>query len=380
MKKESKFIISAAVLMALLKEAALVIPKSVVLPICEMAHCTVTANDKIKIHTTDSINHIILTNDCEGREDFDFTIPVKSTLKFLATIKDQPLLITYTSITSEDGKNDIFKVKVAANDCSTTLTVDGTDSFPKIPNVDFLYGVGIDPEIIEALEKAIHFENTNVFYPKQWGVLLDVKPNDLCIVGTDAHRMYKADLKRENQVCFPIKVSAFIIKHIGQATRLIADTKHVYARTNERFDKTIISKVGQGKDNFYDNYARILENPIPNKITLNTKEMIKALNRVFSIKEAKYTRLVTFEIGKTCEVGASSEYGGDEITTILYLDPEVKLEKHKTGFNGDLLMSIMKLIESEQFTMEYPTDPTTAHLIREIGKENELYLIMPIQL
>lgn len=105
MKKESKFIISAAVLMALLKEAALVIPKSAALPICEMAHCTVTANDKIKIHTTDSINHIILTNDCEGREDFDFTIPVKSTLKFLATIEDQPLLITYTSITSEDGKN-----------------------------------------------------------------------------------------------------------------------------------------------------------------------------------------------------------------------------------------------------------------------------------
>jgi len=370
-----KFTVSSSALLNLLQATGKVISNKNTLPILdyflfELQNGTlrITASD---LETT--LTGVLSIENIE--EEGIIAIPAKRVLDTLREFPEQPLTI--------EANDSTWEVNI--NWKSGKLVIPGTSglSYPKPAELDATDASTIEMEpdqLLNGIEKTIFATADDEMRPVMNGIYLDIAPQSVIFVATDAHKLVRNTLAMETGI-----ESSFILPK--KPANLL---KGILPKEEEpikmQFDKknavftlakyTLICRLIEGT---YPNYNAVIPASNPNKVTIDRSEFMNSIKRV-AVSSNPSTNLIKLDIennllklnAQDIDYSVSAE---ESLTCSYEGDPIV------IGFKSTFLTEILANLETEQIVIEL-ADSTRAGVFKPVGNENEgediLMLLMPM--
>ncbi|MCG6863212.1 MAG: DNA polymerase III subunit beta [Chromatiaceae bacterium] len=212
------------------------------------------------------------------------------------------------------------------------------------------------------------------------GLLLEVKADRLVTVATDGHRLAKVEeemtlgIEEEMQIILPRKT-------VLELNRLLVSESDTSVRMDisEKIFRTFIgdtvltSKLVDGR---YPDYERVVP-PSPERVAYADKELLRqALLRTAILSNEKY-RGVRFSVSeselKLQAHNPEQEEAEEEMEVIYSQEPTV------IGFNVGYLIDVLNVLEDDEVEIGFKDSDSSA-ILRNKGKENETFVVMPMRL
>jgi len=150
----------------------------------------------------------------------------------------------------------------------------------------------------------------------------------------------------------------------------------VGAQKNQVFFKTrdveLMSRLIEGT---YPNYQQVIPGQSTTTITAKTQELLFTTKMVslFSKDAANVVKFKT-EGGKLTLTANTSEVGQN----VAAVDARIEGQDLQVAFNSKYLLDVLAIIGSEEVQLGF-TGPLNPGLIKPVGKDNYLYIIMPVR-
>jgi DNA polymerase-3 subunit beta len=304
------------------------------------------------------------------------TIPAKILIDTLKTFSDIPVQFTINKET--------LGVEISAGEGKYKLSGHKSDEFPQAPELEGTTTVAISSELlVNAVNKTLFATGNDELRPVMSGVFLELTPDDITCVATDAHK-----LVRYRRTDFNAGESASFImpkKPLGQLKNILTsvegDVNIDYNQTNAEFTFGNVKMTCRLIDGKYPNYEAVIPTDNPNKLTVDRESLLNSIRRV-AIFANQSTHQVRFKIsGKELILSAEDIDFSNEAKERLTCSYEG--EDMEIGFNSRFLQEMLTNIESEEIIIEMSA-PNRAGILHPLEGENEsedlLMLVMPVML
>ena len=370
-----KFTVSSSALLNLLQATGKVISNKNTLPILD--YFLFELNDStLRITASDLETTLTGTLPIENIEEAGIiAIPAKRVLDTLREFPEQPLTIEANDSTWE----------VCIHWKSGKLVIPGTSglSYPKPAELepDETSTVEIEPDrFLTGIEKSIFATADDEMRPVMNGIYLDIAPQSVVFVATDAHKLVRNTTAVETgiEASFILpKKPANLLKGIlpkeEETIKMAFDKKNVVF-TLAKY--TLICRLIEGT---YPNYNAVIPTNNPNKVTIDRVEFMNSIKRV-AVSSNPSTNLIKLDLTEnllkltaqdidysvSAEESLACSYEGDAIVI---------------GFKSTFLAEILASLETEQIVIEL-ADSARAGVFKLVGDENEgediLMLLMPM--
>ena len=212
------------------------------------------------------------------------------------------------------------------------------------------------------------------------GLLLEISPDRLVTVATDGHRLAKVEeelsigVGDEMQVILPRKT-------VGELNRLLGSDSEEKVRmdiSEKAFrafvgDTVLTSKLVDGR---YPDYERVIP-AVTERVAYADRESLKnALLRTAILSNEKY-RGVRFSLGqgelKLQAHNPEQEEAEEELEVVYSQEPTV------IGFNVGYLIDVLNALEEDEVEIGFQDSDSSA-ILRNKGKEQETFVVMPMRL
>ena len=369
-----KFTVSSSALLNLLQATGKVISNKNPLPILDYFLFELR-DGVLRITASDLETTLTGTLPIENIEQEGvIAIPAKRVLDTLREFHEQPLTI--------EANDSTWEVNI--NWKSGKLVIPGTSglSYPKPAELDAeSSSVEMDPaKLLDGIEKSIFATADDEMRPVMNGIYLDIAPQSVVFVATDAHKLVRDTLSLptgiEASFILP-KKPANLLK--GVLPKEEGEVKIAFDRKNVVFTLakyTLICRLIEGT---YPNYNAVIPANNPNKLTIDRAEFMNSIKRV-AVSSNPSTNLIKLDISTnllkltaqdidysvSAEESLVCDYEGDPITI---------------GFKSTFLTEILANLGTEQIVVEL-ADSTRAGVFKPTGSESEdediLMLLMPM--
>ncbi len=302
----------------------------------------------------------------QGERDGAAVLPAKLVADILRALEPGAVTVTVDGESAEiRGGRSVFSVR--------TLPV---AEFPRLGGAQ-PGGVTIaSSSLADAIRQVVPSASTDDSRPILTGVLLTAEAGGLRLVATDSYRLAVRDLPgttvlQEGQsVLVPSRALAEVARTLGSGSEVtlhLGDREATFAVGGVRITTRLIE--GQ-----YPPYRNLIPAQLPNTLTVSRAALLDALRRVRLLaKDATPVRLklsgdglelvaITQDIGQANE-DVEATYAGTELTV---------------AFNPEFLMRGVESAESEMITLQ-TTDHQKPAVIRPVGNNEYLYLLMPVR-
>ncbi len=336
-----------------------------------------TDESRLKLVATNlemAISHWIGT---KVEEEGAITVPARLLTEFIASLPNDKVDITLSSGKTLELKCARFEARISG--------VDAKD-FPPIPKVD----EGITTKVeVEALRQGI---NHVVFAaaseesrPVLTGVDAQFDGDLLTLAAADGFRLavYKLPLatpvSEKTEVIIPART-------LTELSRLIGDDEgavDIMVNSNKsqilfRLKNTeLVSQLVQGA---FPQYTQLIPQSSNARAVVDVAEFLRATRTasIFARDGSGIVRLVVtpgseLTPGKIT-VSARSEELGDDVGEI---DATVEGEEAKIAFNGKYLTDVLGVLHESQVVLE-TTNPSSPGVLRPVGTDNYIHVIMPM--
>ena len=210
------------------------------------------------------------------------------------------------------------------------------------------------------------------------GLLIEVKDNNINIVGTDGHRLSFTSLKLKN----PTHPAQVIVprKTIVELTKLLNDTEDQLEisftknQVNFKFNEIdLITKVIDGK---FPDYSRVIPQGHNNVFNVDRSLLLDSMLRASILSNDKYRGIrMVLEEGNLKLVSNNSEQEQAEEE----LEINYKGEKIDIGFNVTYLIDVLMNIQSDQLTIAF-NDSSSSCLVTIPSNKKYKYVVMPMRI
>jgi len=231
-------------------------------------------------------------------------------------------------------------------------------------------------QLANALAQVVLAASTNDSRPILTGVLMAAESDGLRLVATDSYRLAMRDISDTNILDEGQKV-LIPSRALGELKRVLGQAEQVALRLGEREasfavgNVTLTTRLIEGD---FPNVQGLIPDHHPNTLTLNREELLDALRRVKLLaRESTPVRLEmatdnTELVAATQDVGQAREtvesaYDGNELTV---------------AFNPQYLLEGLEVAPSDEVTIS-TIDELKPALLRAVGSEEFLYLLMPVR-
>ncbi len=302
------------------------------------------------------------------------TIPAKILIDTLKTFSDIPVQFTINK--------DTLGVEISAGDGKYKLSGHKSDEFPQAPELEDTVSVSIESELmVNAINKTLFATGNDELRPVMSGVFLELTPDDITWVATDAHK-----LVRYRRTDFSASESASFImpkKPLNQLKNILSASEGAisidYNQTNAEFNFENVKMTCRLIDGKYPNYEAVIPTDNPHKLTIDRVSLLNSIRRV-AIFANQSTHQVRFKLsGKELLLSAEDiDFSNEarERLTCSYEGDDMEI-----GFNSRFLQEMLNNIESEEIIIEMSA-PNRAGILHPVTKENEaedvLMLVMPV--
>jgi len=370
-----KFTVSSSALLNLLQATGKVISNKNTLPILDYFLFELQ-DGVLRITASDLETTLTGTLPIENIEQEGIiAIPAKRVLDTLREFPEQPLTI--------EANDSTWEVNI--NWKSGKLVIPGTSglSYPKPAELDSTEAsdVEMDPEkLLTGIEKSIFATADDEMRPVMNGIYLDIAPQSVIFVATDAHKLVRNTLAMETgiETSFILpKKPANLLKGIlpkeEEAIKIQFDKKNVVFKLAKY---TLICRLIEGT---YPNYNAVIPTNNPNKVTIDRAEFINSIKRV-AVSSNPSTNLIKLDIEnnllKLTAQDIDYSVSAEESLHCSYEGDPIMI-----GFKSTFLTEILANLETEQIVIEL-ADSTRAGVFRPVGDEQEgqdiLMLLMPM--
>ena len=249
------------------------------------------------------------------------------------------------------------------------------DEFPDLPEVKKENGVVItQKKFKEMIKQTIFSVSTDEIRPILTGVLFEVVGDKISMVALDGFRMAVKNSSVINDNNFKAVIPGKSLAEIGKILEDTEEPVNIYFSKNQIIvqiqDTIIISRLLEGE---FINYKQIIPNDYKIKVTVPISKLIESCERAALFARDSSNNMIKFEINDDIMSIKSNSQNGD-------VQEELKVSKQgediEIAFNAKYFMDVLKVIESEEITIEFTTNISPS-ILRPLDDEGYLYLILP---
>ena len=308
-------------------------------------------------------------------EEGAITVPAKLLSEFVNSLPSQKIDLALADHTLE--------LKCARVEARIS-GIDAED-FPPIPKISGGMTYQIQPDALRlAINQVVFATASEDTRPVLTGVCAEFEEDTLTMAAADGFRLavHKAPLMS------PTKEKAEIIipgRALSELNRMLTDQKdpvEIAVSQNKSQvlfrmkDVELVSQLIQGT---FPNFRQLIPASYTTRAVISTPEFLRATrtSAIFARDGSGIVRLqITPDGGATgkMSVSARSEQVGDNVGEI---DAKVEGEAAKIAFNGKYLTDVLGVIHEGEIALE-TTTPSSPGVIRPIGVDNYVHIIMPM--
>ena len=308
-------------------------------------------------------------------EEGAITVPAKLLSEFVNSLPSQKIDLALADHTLE-LKCARFEARISGIDA---------EDFPPIPKISGGMTYQIQPDALRlAINQVVFATASEDTRPVLTGVCAEFEEDMLTMAAADGFRLavHKAPLMS------PTKEKAEIIipgRALSELNRMLTDQKdpvEIAVSQNKSQvlfrmkDVELVSQLIQGT---FPNFRQLIPASYTTRAVISTPEFLRATrtSAIFARDGSGIVRLqITPDGGATgkMSVSARSEQVGDNVGEI---DAKVEGEAAKIAFNGKYLTDVLGVIHEGEIALE-TTTPSSPGVIRPIGVDNYVHIIMPM--
>ncbi len=228
----------------------------------------------------------------------------------------------------------------------------------------------------EALRQVVRAASSDDARAVLTGVLLAAEEDGLRMVATDSYRLAVRDLP-ESSVLGSGQRVLIPARALAELQRVLDDDHDLTVRLGER---EVVFEAGSTRlstrliEGDFPNYRNLLPSSHPNVLTVDKGGMLEAIRRVKILAQDSTPVRLTVG-GDTVQLTAITQDVGNAAEEI---DASYDGTEMTVAFNPDYLSSGIDAIDSEEITLS-TMDPMKPAVIRGVGVEDYLYLLMPVR-
>jgi DNA polymerase III subunit beta len=324
------------------------------------------AGDKLSITGTDLDLTIQLTLPVGGESDGGVVLPARLVADIVRSMGAGKIEV---AVEGDDvhitGGRSQFSVRPLSFDDYPKLSSPATSSVT-LPAA----AVG------EALRQVVRAASTDEARPILTGVLLTAENGGLRMVATDSYRLAVRDLADhsvlgvDQKVLVPGRALSELQRLVGggdELTMRLGDRDATFEVGGTRLSTRLI----EGE---FPNYRQLIPASHPNKLTVEREPLLEAIRRVKILaKDATPVRLQMG--GDTLRLTAITQDVGNASEE---LDASYEGTEQTVAFNPDYLAAGVEACSSDSITLS-TTDPQKPAIVRGVGSDDYLYLLMPVR-
>jgi len=304
-------------------------------------------------------------------EEGSLTVPSKLINEYIHNLPtDQVTLVTTENNT----------LKLDSENYHTSIKGLSADDFPLIPQVQEEALAKIDSqELKSALSETVWASSNNETQPEISGVFMSFEGQELRIAATDRYRL----AQRTAQLLEPAKQNKEVIipsRTIGELYKILSmgvGMVEVYFSESQvlfKFEDTeLISRLIDGQ---YPDYRQIIPKEFKTEIEISREEFLHALKATSLFAPDSNNVTVEINTASGLVVKASSVAAGDNVTQI---PAKVTGIDNTAVFNYRYILDCLNNLTEATVVLKMISDASPAQ-ITPIGRDNYLYIVMPIKL
>jgi len=311
-------------------------------------------------------------------EEGSITVPARLLTEFVNTLPADNIEITLSPKTNTLGlKCARFEARISGVDAK---------EFPPIPKVEDGIRTTVASDVLhKGVSRVVFAAATEESRPVLTGVDAQFEGSSLTLAAADGFRLAVYTL----EIGTPVKEKTEVIipaRTLGEISRLIPDQEEdVEIILNPEKGQALfrlknaelVSQLVQGT---FPNYNQLVPQSYNTRMVVGVSDFLRATKTasIFARDGSGIVRLVVNPGGEAAPgkviVSARSEEIGDDLGEI---DATVEGEESKIAFNGKYLIDVLSVIEEAQVALE-TTNPSSPGVIRPLGSENYLHVVMPM--
>lgn len=311
-------------------------------------------------------------------EEGSITVPARLLTEFVSSLPADTVSMQLSPQTKTLGlKCARFEARISGVDAK---------EFPPIPSVDDGIATKIEIEDLRrGINQVVFAAATEESRPVLTGISAHFEGSNLTLAAADGFRLAVHKLP----VAEPVAEKTEVIipaRTMAELNRLAADQEEAVAitlnpsRSQVLFRLTDIELVSQLVQGTFPNYSQLIPQSYNTRVIVSVDEFLRA-TRTASIFARDGSGIVRLVITPGSESGpgkitvsARSEEIGDDIGEI---DATVEGDEAKIAFNGKYLTDVLSVLHEQQVALE-TTNPSSPGLIRPVGTDNYLHVVMPM--
>lgn len=331
----------------------------------------------LTLHGTDLDVSISTECPCEVQAEGAVTLQAKRLYDMVKSLRDDALIL-------EMEPNHFTTLRSG----KVTSRIPGTPAseFPDIQTNPETARFDLAPaQLLDMIEKTLFSVSTDEGRPNLNGALLKVGESQrLTMVSTDGHRLSRIQLPaKEGEVGFPDQLRQGVIiprKGLVELKRIL-DVSNPALRFGIQ-GNTVVFRHGATTisvrliDGKFPDVDQVLPAESEQKARARREDLLHALKFVSIVAPSKTGNVRISLEGGDCEIFTQDAEQGEaqEHVPIEYDGPAVK-----AGYNYRYLLEVLNAIDGEEITMEI-IDTLSPTLIRDAGRDELLYVVMPMRI
>jgi len=228
----------------------------------------------------------------------------------------------------------------------------------------------------EALRQVVRAASTDDARAVLTGVLISAEDDGVRMVATDSYRLAVRTLP-DNELLTTGQKVIVPSRALSELQRVLAGSEELHVRLGARdavFEAGGTRLTTRLIEGDYPNYRNLLPSSYPNVLTVGRESLLEALRRVKILaQDATPVRLGLG--GDTLQLTAITQDVG---TASEELDASFEGTEMTVAFNPDYLTSGVDALDTDEVTLS-TIDPMKPAVIRGVGRDDYLYLLMPVR-
>lgn len=272
-------------------------------------------------------------------------------------------------------------VHLSCGDADFDISGLSAADYPDLPEVEDEYGVSIQQRTLRSMIEETSFAvSTNESRPIHTGALFEIGEDGLTVVAVDGFRLA---IRREPLEKLSGGAFSFVAPGaaLNEVKNICGDTEDVASVTLGK--RHILFEVGSTElicrrlEGEFLDYKNAIPRTNPISVTAETKSLIESIDRVSVVISDKLKSPVrcVFDHDK---VLLSAKTGNGESKDVCRLQGDGGgLE---IGFNNRYLMEALRYAPADTVKIELNTGVSPAIIVPTDGRENFLYMVLPVRL
>ena len=313
-------------------------------------------------------------------EEGSTTVPARTFTELVSTLTDKQVDMSLNVRTQT--------LNVHSGASNTDLKCIDSQEYPPIPVPDLTDAIQISiADLKEMIQQVAFAASTDEARPILTGVLITITDNQITLSAADGFRL--SIRKNELATSSPYAVRAVIpARALIELARISGDGDQVLSMVMPKdrgqviFHMNNIELVSQLIEGSFPDLEQLIPRNYNTRAVLTTSTFLKASKQaeIFA-REGSHIARVNIQNGGELEPGQVEISGQSEETgsNLTVLDATIEGQPQLIAFNVRFLREVLDVIKTPNVALETTAD-TSPGVIRPVGEENFLHVIMPMHL